>query len=84
MRLPLLVGARPKFTAGGPLVMLEAGTWRFVVELLSDTLLSLHINNEAPVPLPVEIVCGENCLARVTIDKPGNELYINVFAMKST
>lgn len=81
MRLPLLVAARPKFTAGGPTVLLSDGCWAIVIDHVrgEHSSLAIHINGNGPTPLPCKHITGP-CTVSVQITSPGSEDYINVFA----
>jgi hypothetical protein len=84
MKLPLLIGARPQVCKRGPMVHLIEGTWRVVVENVSDSVLRFHYHSQGSSYEQVmngkELEFKGPCKLYVEIDKPGSERDINVFA----
>ncbi len=85
MKLPLLVGARPRAEVRGPVVNLSKGQWRVTVKDLVDTILRFYCHSPFS---SVEIVHGHGsesifigpCRVWVTIEKVGTEDNIHVYA----
>lgn len=82
MRIALLSGAVPKTCNDGPTVRLLAGTWRFHLQGLVDSILGLKVEGQ-----PYTLVPNQHTL-KVEIPAPvqlvfvtrGTEPYITAFA----
>jgi hypothetical protein len=75
VKLPLLIGVKPKLVREGPAVPLGNGRWR-VTSNHRDTSLALVVNG---APVPLGIVHGP-CTIIVVITLPGTEDSISAFA----
>lgn len=84
MRLPLIIGARPRYCKAGAQVPLVRGEWEISVHGLIDTKLHLW-SNVAPThtplgPVPIMIQGSRN--VRIYIDIPGTEECIHAYARR--
>lgn len=85
MRLPLLVGARPKVVKTGPVVNLSSGNWMVVVNRLYDTVLRIYYHSPT-ASFESIISTGKNglvfsgpCKLRAEIAEAGTERDIDAF-----
>lgn len=82
MKLPLLLGARPKYCGDMQLRHLGEGKWKIYTEGVLDTKLSLSTSESATsVPLNGEALTLTGPLeVYLKIDAPGKEAHFHVFA----
>lgn len=82
-KLALLIGARPKYSKGGPVVRLKPGVWKLVLAGVEDTVLGIafpHTTAFAPCVHDAEIDAPSGLNVQVSIMVPGNESFVSAYA----
>ncbi len=77
MRLPILVGARPKNIQSTPRVRLSPGKWVIAVTDLIDSVFILH-RNDLQIPLGEQV--DGDCILQLKFEFKGKEDRLTIFA----
>ncbi len=80
MQMALLLGANPRNITRGPKVWLRPGKWRFDVDGVVDSQLSLHINPSLQVEVGIVFEIEEFQAVEIIIKKQGTEQTISAYA----